>query len=589
MALDHTNRDHAGPLLSGRRNLIKGLAVAGIAGAEKLLAETPSASRTAGQPAIRSPQVEQWGLQEIALRSDAQYSNPFKQVQLHGAFTCGTETINAEGFFDDDSTWRVRLMPGKQGHWTFTTKSNEPSLNGKAGEFEVTAPRPGNHGPVQVANRFHFSYTDGTPFYPLGTTTYQLFHQDREAQIRTVSTLSRTAFNKTRLLVMPFSSLLPGEGPFLRHDTARIDFERYNVDFFRRYEAGLLDLQALGIEADLILFHPYDARGKFSKLDPEQDADFVRYTLARLSAFRNVWWTLTNEFDLYPRFGITKDWRKLGEHLAACDPYRHLRGIHNSCCGFYDNSENWITHVILQDITLQRLTGEPRNNSAMGLDARKFGKPVMIDEYGYEGNIAMTWGSIAPREAVEMHWSIAMAGAYGSHGESYFGTQKGCFVGESPERLAFLKKVMAETPFQDLVPLPEVLSGENPSVTILGVPGICYVFHFSQPKEKASWNLGFFGPATPSHPVPITTGAVDPNTFTAPAPKFKIQDGIYRVEMIDIWQMKVHPVGFTSGAAQQFRSLVSPGVVRLSHVDKAPDNETVLPVADLLQKHFSMF
>ena len=89
----------------------------------------------------------------------------------------------------------------------------------------------------------------------------------------------------------------------------------------------------------------------------------------------------------------------------------HLRGIHNSCVGFYDNSQNWITHVIFQDITLQRLTAEPRNNSAMGLDARKVGKPVVIDEYGYEGNIAMTWGSIAPREAVEMHWSIVMAGA----------------------------------------------------------------------------------------------------------------------------------------------------------------------------------
>ena len=61
----------------------------------------------------------------------------------------------------------------------------------------------------------------------------------------------------------------------------------------------------------------------------------------------------------------------------------------------------------------------------MGLDARQFEKPVVVDEYGYEGNIAMTWGSIAPREAVEMHWSIVMAGAYGSHGESYFGTPRG--------------------------------------------------------------------------------------------------------------------------------------------------------------------
>lgn len=256
--------------------------------------------------------------------------------------------------------------------------------------------------------------------------------------------------------------------------------------------------------------------------------------------------------------------------LATSDPYAHLRGIHNSCCGFYDNSEQWITHVILQDITLQRFASEPRNNSAMGLDSRKYGKPVVIDEYGYEGNIPMTWGSIASRECVEMHWSIVMAGAYGSHGESYFGTQSGTYVGESPERLRFLKQTMMETPFQDLEPLSDVLADENPSVTVLGFPGVCYIFDFSQPKEKSSGKLGFFGPATPSHPFPIVPGSVDPNYFQTPPPKFNIKDGLYRVEMIDTWQMKKYDPGFTSGSSQQFRSMIEPGIVRLTKVGTYP-------------------
>lgn len=586
MPSDNTNEAAAGRISPTRRDLVKGLTFMTVAGAQRLLGDSASPrAATNSSTAIRSPHVEQWGLQEIALRSDKTYANPFQEVQLQGSFSCDGETVTAQGFFDGDSTWKVRLMPGRQGRWTFTTKSNDVSLNDRTGEFEVVAPGEANHGPVRVSNQFHFSYADGTPFYPLGTTTYQLFHQDREAQIRTVSTLSRTAFNKVRIFVMPFSSMLPGDGPFQRTANSEFDFERYNVDFFRQYEAGLSDLQALGIEADLILFHPYDARGKFSKLERSQDESFIRYTLARLSAYRNVWWTLTNEFDLYPQFGIQKDWAQLGKNLASCDPYGHLRGIHNSCVGFYDNSQNWITHVIFQDITLQRLTAEPRNNSAMGLDARKFGKPVVIDEYGYEGNIAMTWGSIAPREAVEMHWSIVMAGAYGSHGESYFGTPRGTFVGESPERLAFLKKIMTETPFQQLAPLPEVVAERNDSVTVLGAPGICYLFHFDQPKEKASWNLGFFGPATPSRPLPVVNRSVDPNSWAVAAPKFGIVDGLYRVEMIDTWQMKVHPLGFTTGASQQFRSLIEPGVIRLTRVEKVPENQKVLPIAQLLQQH----
>lgn len=572
--------------MQSRRRLMKGMVLAGMAGAGGLLAEgvAPDLSGTAGAQ-LRGSRVEQWSLQEITLRSGKQYENPFQEVQLQATFSCGPAQITAEGFYDGDAIWRVRLMPERQGHWTFRTKSNDASLNGMTGEFEVTAPSGNNHGPVRVAKTFHFTYTDGTAFYPLGTTTYGLFLGGLDDQVRMMGTLSRFAFNKARLMVMAFSSLAPGDNAFFRGRDSQLDFNRYNVDFYRRIEAGLLDLQAIGVEADLILLHPYDSRGQLSRLPQEQDERYIRYTAARLSAFRNVWWTLTNEFDLYPLFGIKKDWPRLGELLASSDPYAHLRGIHNSCCGFYDNSESWITHVILQDITLQRLTAGPRNDSTMGLDARKVGKPVVIDEYGYEGNIAMTWGSIAPREAVEMHWSIVMAGAYGSHGESYFGTPGGTYVGEAPDRLAFLKKTMMETPFQDLEPLPDVMNDQSAAITVLGVPGTCYIFHFAQPKEKASWNLGFFGPATPSHPLPVVVGSTDPNTWNGPIPKFTIKDGSYRVEMIDIWQMKTRFLGFTAGASQQFRSPIEPGIIRLTRIENLPPGEKALPMSELTGRH----
>ncbi len=584
-ANDAMSRAPVGGNLQARRNIIKGVALAAIAGAGNLLAESSSRSPIGKNPApAYSSQVEQWGVQEITLRSDGKYENPFKEVQLQGTFSCGDTNLTVDGFFDGDATWRIHFMPQRQGHWIFKTKSNDAALDGRTGEFEAIAPKKNNHGPIRVAKKFHFSYADSTPFYPLGTTTYGLFLGDREAQVRMIGTLSQSEFNKARINVMAFSSLAPGDNAFLRTSSSQFDFDQYNVDFYRRFEAGLLDLQAIGVEADLILFHPYDSRGKLSKLPQGQDEAYIRYTVARLSAYRNFWWTLTNEFDLFPMFGVQKNWRRLGELLATSDPYAHVRGIHNSCCGFYDNSEPWITHVILQDITLQRLASEPRNNSAMGLDSRKHGKPVVVDEYGYEGNIPMTWGSIAPRETVEMHWSIVMAGAYGSHGESYYGTPSGTYVGESPQRLAFLKKIMMEMPFQDMEPLPEVMAEQNASVTVLGSPGVCYIFHFSQPKEKASWNLGFFGPATPSHPLPIVSGSIDPNTFQTPPPRFTIKEGLYRVEMIDTWQMKTYPLGFTSDASQQFRSMIEPGVIRLTRVEGLPPQEKALPIEQLLQR-----
>jgi hypothetical protein len=128
------------------------------------------------------------------------------------------------------------------------------------------------------------------------------------------------------------------------------------------------------------------------------------------------------------------------------------------------------------------------------------------------------------------------------------------------------------------------MAEQNASVTVLGSPGVCYIFHFSQPKEKASWNLGFFGPATPSHPLPIVPGSIDPNTFQTPPPKFTIKEGLYRVEMIDTWQMKTYPLGFTSDASQQFRSMIEPGVIRLTRVDRLPPLEKALPIEQLLQR-----
>ena len=35
-------------------------------------------------------------------------------------------------------------------------------------------------------------------------------------------------------------------------------------------------------------------------MDAESDDRYIRYAVARLAAFRNVWWSLANEFDIMP-------------------------------------------------------------------------------------------------------------------------------------------------------------------------------------------------------------------------------------------------------------------------------------------------
>ena len=386
-----------------------------------------------------APRVEQWGVQELTLRSSHNYDNPFREVRLQGRFQSAGREVTVDGFYDGDHTWKIRFMPDVAGKWTFTTSSTDVELNSKTGAFAAEAPGRGNHGPVVVSKRYHFAYADGTPFIPLGTTLYNWLNRTPDLELRTLATLSKNPFNKVRFLVFPkwmvFNRVDPPRFPYQRDTAGKLDLERFDPEFFAHYEARIRDLGALGIEADIILFHPYDKWG-FAQMDAAHDDAYLRYVIARFAAFRNVWWTLANEFDVFPK---QKDWRHLGELVASADPYHHLRGIHNCCTGFYDNSEPWITHVILQDITLQRRSATSRADGWLALDARRIGKPVMVDEYGYEGNNGMAWGNLGPREAVEEHWAITMAGAYGSHGETYihpghllWWSVGGELVGDSP-------------------------------------------------------------------------------------------------------------------------------------------------------------
>ena len=99
------------------------------------------------------------------------------------------------------------------------------------------------------------------------------------------------------------------------------------------------------MQADLILFHPYDRWG-FSDLGPAVDDHLVRYVVRRLAGFAHVWFSLANEYDLMFTKS-TADWVRIGELVAAEDPHGHLVSIHN-CVEHFDHAQPWVTHASVQ-------------------------------------------------------------------------------------------------------------------------------------------------------------------------------------------------------------------------------------------------
>jgi hypothetical protein len=414
--------------------------------------------------------VEQWGIFELTLDgSDA--GNPFLDVELTAQFSYKHRTIEVDGFYDGDGIYRVRFMPDTQGEWRYHTKSNRAELSGAEGAFTCVAPSAGNHGPVSVTNTYHFTYADGTAYKQIGTTCYVWNLQGEEVETQTLTTLAQSPFNKIRFCVFPkhyrynenepahypFPCLSKGSSQWLGSNKSeirqgwRFDFARFEPAYFQHLEQRVGHLRDLGIEADLILFHPYDRWG-FSTMTAEQDDRYLRYVVARLAAYRNIWWSMANEFDLMDDKQMA-DWDRFFQVVQASDPYQHLRSIHN-CRGFYDHSKPWVTHQSIQhrDLTLTTTWREQAK------------KPVVVDECCYEGNIPMAWGNISAQEMVHRFWEGTARGGYVGHGETYLNPEAvlwwakgGVLHGESAPRLAFLRQIMETGPAEGLTPMPHVM------------------------------------------------------------------------------------------------------------------------------------
>ena len=397
--------------------------------------------------------VEQWDIFELSLNGP-QDGNPFLDVELSGRFIRGDRVIEVNGFYDGDGKYIIRFMPDAAGEWNYVTKSSEKSLDEKKGSFRCQKPSPDNHGPVRVNNQYHFAYADGTPYYPFGTTCYAWIHQGDKLEEQTLETLKTASFNKMRMCVFPknysYNKNEPQYYPFEGSAPKDWDFTRYNPEFFRHLEERVADLRELGIEADIILFHPYDRWG-FSEMDAESDYRYLKYITARLSAYRNVWWSMANEYDFLLRRKPMSQWDRFFEIVRDNDPYSHLRSIHNGDVNKnYDHTKPWITHVCIQNWDVKRAK-EWRN---------KYKKPVINDECEYEGNVPLPWGNISAKELVHRFWIMSVNGCYAGHGETYENPEQilwwskgGSLVGESWKRILFLKKIMEEGPGGGLTPI----------------------------------------------------------------------------------------------------------------------------------------
>lgn len=497
-------------------------------------------------------QVSKWDFFETVLNGP-ESGNPFIDISLSATFSKADRSVNVEGFYDGNGRYKIRFMPEIEGEWNYVTASNEASLNGVYGSFVCTPPKANNHGPVHVANQFHFAHADGTSYVPVGTTCYVWNLQGDSMEEKTLRTLDVAPFNKMRMCVFPkrytFNSNEPPSYPFPAKFEGKLEstwsremvmeyynqtppdyweLDRFNPEYFEHLEKRILDLRERGIEADLIIFHPYDyGAWGFDRMPRAVNERLLHYLVARLASFSNVWWSFANEYDLF--IGRTiEDWDHYMQLMQQIDPYDHLRSIHN-CGSFFDHTKPWITHCSIQNWNMYRVH----------VWRKMYGKPVVIDECGYEGDINMLWGDLSAEKMMHRFWSGFTQGGYVGHGETYVNDREelwwskgGELIGESPARIAFLRKIFETAP--DIYPVEKV-DGEFMNLMEQGIRAFQGSSRLIDTIiAEGRWNctsggfheddyfIFYFGTHQPSF-----------RNFNLPC------DATFRVDVIDTWNMTI--------------------------------------------------
>ncbi len=101
---------------------------------------------------------------------------------------------------------------------------------------------------------------------------------------------------------------------------------------------------------------------------------------------------------------------------------------------------------------------QTRNPSRV-IPLMKYSKSVFIDECAYEGNVEETFGSLTCQAMSDRFWKVTVTGGYCTHGETFvnydasnpddevvFWAKGGKLVGESPERIAYLRSFVGSLP-----------------------------------------------------------------------------------------------------------------------------------------------
>ena len=385
-------------------------------------------------------QIERYDFVEIiAAVASPDARNCFEDATMTGTVETqdGARKWNVEGFCDsaDGATFRLRFMAPAAGDFKYSVTYKQGGFEkSSTGTFHVVEAH--RRGPLRVDAQYpwHFIW-EGTGEHSFfnGTTAYWLvgWRDDRVIEY-SVDRLHRLKVNRIRVTIAGREAMTMFGEPVMIDKTwtcllaawpsphpedpwhPDFDYSRFNVEYWQKFERMLRFARERDMNISVVL----DMND--SKVHPaaggEDEHRFIRYAIARLGAFSNITWDLGDDLDSYRDEKWTHD---TGTMIEQLDPYKHLATSHPATSNDHqDRASLWFGFTSYQEWS--------RNQHALMLASRKLQEktgriiPQTNEEYGYEDHYPK-WAAPGSDSADVLRrtaWEIAMAGGYGTAGES---------------------------------------------------------------------------------------------------------------------------------------------------------------------------
>jgi hypothetical protein len=335
-------------------------------------------------------------------------------------------------------------MPKQPGKYTYRLRFEQAAVQQEtAGSFTAVIGKIPGIVRVDPAYPSHF-LREGTQahWFWNSTTTYQILAFDDETIERSLKRLASLGINRIRLaicgrtkdgsrwnepLVVKSEKFAFKMEPWVARqpdsqDAPQFDVDRFNIPFYDKIDRTMRLARELDIVVSIIFYvdgadQGVDPFGKQSAGGPAEQR-YYRYTVARLAAYPNLMWDVTNEWHLFR----TEEWvNRMGSLIRQADPYGHMISCHGKGVfpfrtadwADYAMYQSWDEHggyaFMLRNRREQESTGKP--------------KPQVNEEYGYEDHYPFPWGQarLWPARTSDtrrrLAWEISMAGCYQTTGE----------------------------------------------------------------------------------------------------------------------------------------------------------------------------